>query len=199
MTTGMADQDARPVTLVTRAIPDASLDPIRQARLELKHWNQDEPIPRANLLAEVGHVDGLLCTVGERVNQELLDAAPRLKVVANYAVGYDNIDVLACTARNVVVCNTPGVLTETTADLAFALILAIARRIGEDIEVVKNGEWTMWSPGFMLGRDVHHATLGIVGMGEIGWQVARRAFGFDMRVLYTGRRPRPDLEAEARG
>ena len=186
-----------PSVLVTRGLPEGSLDPITDAGLGLRYWDRDETMPRAAVLAELQHVEGMLCTIGERVDQELLDAGPLLKVIANYAVGYDNIDVPACTARNVVVCNTPNVLTETTADLAWALILGIARRVGEGIDVVKRGEWKTWSPLFLLGRDVHHATLGIVGMGAIGWQVARRAFGFDMQVLYTSRQPRRDLEAQA--
>jgi glyoxylate reductase len=192
-----ADGGERPSVLVTRAVPPHALDPLTQAGLRLRHWDQEDPMPRAALLDEVQSVDGLLCTISERVDQELLEAAPRLRVVGNYAVGYDNIDVPACTARKVVVCNTPGVLTETTADLAMALILGIARRMGEGIDLVKRGDWKMWSPQFMIGADVHHATLGIIGLGAIGWQVARRAFGFDMQVLYAGRRPRPDLEAQA--
>jgi glyoxylate reductase len=195
----MSEEVERRSVLVTRAVPQNTLDTLTGAGLELRHWNQEDPMPRAALLSEVQHVHGLLSMISERVDREFLGAAPLLKVVANFAVGYDNIDVPACTARGVVVCNTPGVLTETTADLAWALILGIARRVGEGIELVKQGDWKMWSPQFMLGTDVHHATLGIVGLGEIGWQVARRAFGFDMRVLYTSRRQRPDLEAEARG
>lgn len=192
----MASADRRAV-LVTRAVPPHALDPLTEAGLQLRHWDTEDPMPRAKLLAELPAMDGLLCTISERINQEVLDLAPRLKVVGNYAVGYDNIDVPACTAHGVVVCNTPGVLTETTADLAMALILGIARRLGEGIDLVKRGDWKMWSPQFMLGSDVHHATLGIVGLGEIGWQVARRAFGFDMQVLYTSRRQRADLEALA--
>ena len=194
------EQEPRSIqVLVTRAVPEHTLDPLAEAGLELRQWNQEDPMPRSAFLAEVQHVHGLISMISERVDQEVLDAAPLLKVVGNFAVGYDNIDVRACTAREVVVCNTPGVLTETTADLAWALILAVARRVGEGIDLVRRGDWKMWSPQFMLGRDVHHATLGIIGLGEIGWQVARRAFGFDMQVLYTSRRARPDLEAEARG
>ena len=190
----MPDAQTRPAVLVTRALPDASFDPMRETGLELRQWSHADPMPRAALLAEVQHVEGLLCMITERVDEELLDAAPTLKVVATFGVGYDHIDVAACTARKVIVCNTPGVLTETTADLAWALILGIARRVGEGMEAIKRGEWKLWSPQFMLGHDVHHATLGIVGLGAIGWQVARRAFGFDMQVLYTSRRRRTDLE-----
>jgi glyoxylate reductase len=134
--------------------------------------------------------------ITERIDQELLDAAAELKVVATFGVGYDHIDVAACTKRGVAVCNTPGVLVETVADLTLGLILAAARRIPEAAEAVKQGRWGAWSPWFMLATDVHHQTLGIVGLGAIGQQVARRARGFDMRVLYTSRRRRPDLEQQ---
>jgi glyoxylate reductase len=132
--------------------------------------------------------------VTERIDDELLDHAPRLKIVANMAVGYDNVDVTALTRRGIVLTNTPGVLTETTADLAFALMLAIARRLGEGERMVRDGRWGTWSPFAFLGRDVHHATLGIIGLGRIGAAVARRARGFDMRILYTNRGC--NLEAE---
>jgi glyoxylate reductase len=139
----------------------------------------------------------MLASITERIDQQLLDRAPSLQVVAEYGVGYDNIDVEACTRRGVVVCNTPGVLAETTADLTFSLILSIGRRIGEAIEYVKGGQWQGWNPNALLGEDVHHRTLGIVGLGAIGWQVARRALGFDMRVLYHSAHAHPDLEARA--
>jgi glyoxylate reductase len=154
-------------------------------------------MPRDVLLAKVRGVQGILASVTERIDQEVLDAAPSLKVVAEYGVGYDNIDVPACTRRGVVVCNTPGVLAETTADLTWALLLGVSRRLGEGINHVKEGRWQAWSPTVLLGQDVHHRTLGIVGLGAIGWEVARRAVGFDMRVLYCSRRPHPELEARA--
>jgi len=152
---------------------------------------------REVLLQKVGSVQGMLTSVTERVDQELLDAAPALRVVAQYGVGYDNIDVDACTRRGVVVCNTPGVLADTTADLTWSLILSAARRIGEAIDHVKQGRWAAWSPSVLLGADVHHRTLGIVGMGAIGWQVARRALGFDMRVLYYSAHRHQEREAQA--
>jgi glyoxylate reductase len=154
-------------------------------------------MPRDDLLRAVGEVDGLLSMLTDRIDDELLDAAPQLRVVGNMAVGYDNVDVLACARHRVVACNTPGTLAETTADLAFALLLAAARRLGEGAEYVKAGRWSTWSPSLLLGVDVHHATLGIVGLGQIGWEVARRALGFDMRVLYYSRTRRTDLEAQA--
>ncbi len=186
----------RASVLVTRRIPSRSLEPLRDAGFEVRQWDSDDPIPRDVLVAEVAHAQGLLPMVTERVDDALLDAAPLLRVVGNYAVGYDNVDVPACTRRGVVACNTPGVLTETTADLTWALLMASARRVVEAADYVRHGSWTTWGPMLLLGQDVHHATLGIVGMGRIGWQVARRAFGFDMRVLYHSRRRRADLETQ---
>jgi len=181
--------------LVTRPIVEGSLQPLTDAGIRIQQWPVDEPMPRATLLSQAKDVDGMLAMITERIDPELLDAAPRLKVVANFAVGVDNVDVAACTRRGVVVCNTPGVLVETTADMAFLLLMAATRRLGEASRAVRAGEWRGWSPWFMLARDVHHATLGIVGLGAIGGQVARRARGFDMRVLYANRTRRPDLEA----
>lgn len=135
-------------------------------------------------------MDGLLCLLSDRVDDEVLAAAgPSLRVVSVMAVGYDNVDVAAATRRGVVVTNTPGALTETTADLAFALMLAAARRLSEGVAFVRAGQWKAWDPLLLLGEDVHGATLGIVGMGRIGRAVARRARGFDMRVTYFNRSP----------
>jgi len=153
----------------------------------MRVWEPDEVIPRAVLLREVREVDALLCLVTDQIDEELLTHAPKLRIVANMAVGYDNVDVPALTRRRILLTNTPGVLTETTADLAFTLILGIARRIGEAERLVREGRWRSWSPFSFLGHDVHHATLGILGLGRIGMEVAKRAKGFDMRVLYTNR------------
>ncbi|HEX2171267.1 MAG TPA: D-glycerate dehydrogenase, partial [Dehalococcoidia bacterium] len=131
----------------------------------------------------------------ERVDEELLATAPRLRIISNMAVGYDNVDLAACRRRGLPVGYTPGVLTETTADLAFALLLAAARRLVESAEYVKRGDWRYWGPLVLLGHDVHHATLGIVGLGRIGLEMARRARGFDMRILYTSRDRKPAAEA----
>jgi glyoxylate reductase len=178
---------------VTRKLPKEALTLLqRVGRVQV--WELDEVIPRPTLLQGVARVDALLCMVTERIDDELLDHAPRLKIVANMAVGYDNVNVPAMTRRGVVLTNTPGVLTETTADLAFALVLAIARRLGEGERMVRDGRWGTWSPFAFLGRDVHHATLGIIGLGRIGAAVAQRAKGFDMRILYTNRGR--NLEAE---
>jgi lactate dehydrogenase-like 2-hydroxyacid dehydrogenase len=148
------------------------------------------------LIDEAREAEGLLCLLTDNVDAALLDAAPKLRAVSTMAVGYDHIDVDAATARGIVVANTPGVLTETTADMAFALLLAAARRLPEAERAVREGRWTTWSPLFLAGTDLHGATLGIVGLGAIGSAVARRARGFDMRVLYTARAPKPDAEAE---
>ncbi|MBV9579518.1 MAG: D-glycerate dehydrogenase, partial [Chloroflexi bacterium] len=171
--------------------------PLLDAGLGVEQWQADEPMAREVLLRKVGGVQAILASITERIDQELLDAAPALRVVAEYGVGYDNIDVEACSRRRVVVCNTPGVLAETTADLTWSLILTVGRRIGEAIDHVKAGQWQGWDPNVLLGQDVHHRTLGIVGLGAIGWQVARRALGFDMRVLYYSAHRHPEREAEA--
>ena len=169
---------------MARVIPDEGLDPIREAT-ELDLWTDELPPPRDELLRRVAGVDGLLSLLTDRVDDELLDAAgAQLKVVSNYAVGFDNIDVAACTRRRIPAGNTPGVLTETTADLAFALLMAAARRIDEGSRYVRAGNWRTWGPLLLLGVDVHGATLGVVGFGRIGREMAKRAGGFGMRVLY---------------
>jgi glyoxylate reductase len=175
-----------PTIYVTRQIPEVALSRLRTCGT-LKLWEPDEVIPHDVLLREVQEVEALLCMVTERIDDELLTHAPWLKIVANMAVGYDNVDVSALTHRGVLLTNTPGVLTETTADLAFALILGVARRMGEAVRIVRDGRWQAWSPFTFLGQDVHHATLGIIGLGRIGAEVAKRANGFDMRVLYNNR------------
>jgi len=157
-------------------------------------WENDEVVPREVLLREVREADALLCMVTERVDEDLLAHASRLRVVAIMAVGYDNVDVPALTRRGILLTNTPGVLTETTADLAFALILAIARRVVEAERFVQEGKWRFWEPLLLTGHDVHHATLGIVGLGRIGTEVAKRARGFDMRILYSSRTRKREVE-----
>ena len=187
--------EARPRVFVARRIPDEGLDPIRE-RCEMDLWTDELPPPREELLRRVAGVSGLLSLLTDRVDDELLDAAgPQLRVVSNYAVGFDNVDVAACTQRRIPVGNTPGVLTETTADLAFALLMAAARRIDEGSRYVRADRWRTWGPLLLLGVDIHGATLGIVGFGRIGRELARRASGFGMRVLYHDVQPAdPDEE-----
>jgi glyoxylate reductase len=188
---------ARPNVFVSRVIPDDGLDPIREAT-EVTVWPHELPPPRADLLREIEGRDGVLTLLTDRVDDEFLDRAGRqLKVVSNFAVGFDNIDVAACTRRGIPVGNTPGVLTETTADLAWALLMAVARRLVEGDRYVRDGRWKTWGPMLLMGPDVHGATLGIVGFGRIGQAVARRARGFGMRILYHDpRRVSPAVEAE---
>lgn len=168
---------------ITRKIPEEGLSLIRE-RAELALWEGDLPPNPRELRELAAGADGLLTLLTDRVDAELLRDLPAVRVVSNYAVGYDNIDVPACTTAGVAVCTTPDVLTETTADFAFALLLARARRVSEAARSVSDGAWRTWEPMGFLGPDVYGATLGIVGMGRIGRAVAKRASGFGMRVLY---------------
>lgn len=184
----------KPRVYITRRIPEEALK-IIAGRCDYRMWDsEDERVPRDVLESEVGQVDGLYTLLTERVDPDLLNRAPGLKVVANMAVGYDNVDVEECSRRGVVVTNTPGVLTETTADLAFALMMAAARRVPEAERFLRGGKWKTWSPMLLTGVDVFGATLGLIGLGRIGQAVAKRAKGFSMPVLYSGRSRRPDLE-----
>lgn len=182
---------------VTRDLPGDGIARLRrEPGLELDLWQGDFPPLHNALLERVAGVDGLLCLITDRVDAELLErAGPQLKVVSQMAVGVDNIDLAACSARGIPVGNTPGVLTETTADLAFALLLASARRLVEAADYVRLGQWRTWSPTMMAGTEVHGATLGIVGFGAIGQAVARRAIGFGMHTRYWSRRPKPEEAA----
>jgi glyoxylate reductase len=180
---------------VTRALPGPALDRLRE-RHETTVWPGVLPPTPEELRAELAHTraDALICTVSDRIDVPALDAAPRLRAIANYAVGYDNIDVAAAAARGIAVGNTPDVLTDATADLAFALLLAAARRIPESIALVRDGGWVTWEPARNLGAAVHRATLGIVGGGRIGTAVLRRAAGFEMTVLVHSRRTETTFE-----
>lgn len=181
-----------PRVFVARVIPDDGLRLVTAA-CDAEVWPDELPPPRDVLLAKVEGCDGVLTLLTDRVDDEFLDrAGPQLRVVSNYAVGFDNVDVAACTRRGVAVGNTPGVLTETTADLAFALLMASARRVVEGADYVRAGRWRTWGPMLLLGPDVHGATLGIVGFGRIGQAMARRASGFGMSVLYNDQVRLPD-------
>src|SRR5688572_32527539 len=188
---------ARQKVFVARRIPDDGIDPIAAAT-DAVVWPHDLPPPRDQLLRAVAGCEGVVTLLTDRVDDEFLDAAgPQLKVVSNYAVGFDNVDVPACTRRGIPVGNTPGVLTETTADLAWALIMAAARRVAEGDRYVRAGRWKTWGPMLLMGPDVHGATLGVVGFGRIGQAVARRAQGFGMTILYHDlARANPAVEAE---
>jgi glyoxylate reductase len=177
-----------PRIFITRELPG---DPTQQLRevAEVEVWPEEEPPPHEVLVQRASQADALLTMLTDPIDIAVLKAGQRLRIVAQMAVGYDNIDVVAATERGILVTNTPGVLTETTADLAFALLLAAARRVVEGDGLTRSGGWKPWHPSFLLGQDVYGATLGIVGLGQIGLAVARRARGFDMRILYNdGRR-----------
>jgi glyoxylate reductase len=172
---------------------------ILNASCEVEYWTQAERISKEELFRRVKDKDGLVCLLTERVNDELLRAAPKLRIAANVAVGFDNIDLPACTKRNVVATNTPGVLDETTADFAWTLMMAVARRIGEGESLARSGMWKGWDLDQLVGADVWGKTLGVVGFGRIGRAVARRAAGFQMKVLYTDAIRAPlDVESEAK-
>ena len=185
----------KPKVFVSRPIPDQGLDLVKKA-CDAEIWEGELPPPRDVLLNKVKDVEGLLCLLTERVDAELLDNAPNLKVVANMAVGFDNIVVPECTKRGIPVGNTPGVLTDTTADMAWALLMSGARRVVEAMDYVRAGKWKTWGPMLLMGQDVYGATLGVIGLGRIGAAVAKRAMGFDMRILYYDVRRREDLEVE---
>ena len=172
--------------LVTGNLPAEVMDPLRE-KYEVEAHAEDRPMERQQLLSRIGDRDGLLCMITDAVDDELLGRAPRLKMIANMGVGYNHIDIAAATRRGIPVSNTPGVLTDATADLAFTLILAVARRVVEGDRRVREGKFKLWAPFLFLGREVSGKTLGIVGFGRIGRAVARRAAGFGMRVLYHNR------------
>jgi lactate dehydrogenase-like 2-hydroxyacid dehydrogenase len=163
---------------------------------DLWQWEGDIPIPRRLLLEQSAGADALFSMLTDAIDAELLSRAPRLRVVSNMAVGVDNVDLAACTARGIPVGHTPDVLTGTTADTAFGLLLMAARRLVEGVDYVREGSWQSWDPELLTGRDVHGSTLGIVGLGRIGRAVARRAVGFDMDVIYTARRRNEAAAAE---
>jgi glyoxylate reductase len=176
--------------------------PIQQAGLEIlrgkvdfKIWEKEGAPPRNELFENVKDAEGLLSGLPIKVDAELFAAAPKLKVVSNFAVGYDNIDVAEATKRGICVTNTPGVLTPATADLTFALILSSARRIVEASAFLRSGDWKVWHPELLVGREVAGSTIGIIGMGQIGQAVAKRAHGFDMKILYVDTVRRPEIES----
>lgn len=181
---------------ITRKLPDKIVEPLRE-KFEVAMWHSDEiPMSYEELKTEAKDANALWTMLSDRVDRELIKSLPNLKVISNLAVGYNNIDVEAAKERGIVVTNTPGVLTETTADLTFSLLLATARRVTEAERDLRAGKWKSWTPMGLTGMDVFGATLGIIGMGRIGEAVAKRAKGFDMKVLYHNRTRKVEAEEE---
>ena len=185
----------QPKVYVTRRIPESGIELLQQS-CAVEIWDSDEVMPRDTFLAAVAGRDAVLCLLTDKVDAETMDVAKNVKIFANMAVGFDNIDVPECTKRGIMASNTPGVLTDTTADFAFTLLMAAARRIREAHEYVHASKWTTWGPLLLMGQDIHHATLGLIGLGRIGAEMARRGQGFSMRVLYNDIVRREDLEQE---
>jgi glyoxylate reductase len=184
----------RPFIFVTRKCSEQELLPLYEIA-DIEMWPEEEtPCPRELLIEKAKKADALLTMLSDSIDKQLIDEAKQLKVVANLAVGYDNIDVHYAEEKGIVVCNTPDVLTDTTADLTFGLVLATARRLMEAYDYVKNNLWKSWGPLLLAGHDVHHKTIGIVGMGKIGQAVAKRAAGFEMNILYHNRSRNEEAE-----
>lgn len=175
-----------PKVLLTRQLPEVAIEKL-EAHVDLEIFPYDRAMTPEELKETVVDKEGLLCLLTDTISPELMDAAPKLKVVSNYAVGYNNIDISAATDRNIIVTNTPDVLTETTADMTFGLMLMAARRVLEAGDLLRSGNWKGWSPMQFMGTDIHGSTLGIIGMGRIGKALTKRARGFDMEVIYWNR------------
>ncbi|WP_408007996.1 2-hydroxyacid dehydrogenase [Pseudalkalibacillus sp. A8] len=184
----------KPTIFITRKIDDQIVEKIKET-CEVDMWPEEEiPVPRSVLEEKVKYIDGLFCLLTETIDKSLLEKAENLKVVSNMAVGYNNIDIQTAKEKGITVTNTPGVLTQTTADLTFALLMATARRLVEGSSYLRDGEWKTWSPMQLTGQDIHGATLGIIGMGRIGEALAKRALGFDMNVIYHNRSRKTEAE-----
>src|SRR5438105_892076 len=187
---------ARPKVFVTRIIPDAGLNVIKE-RCDAEIWTDPLPPSYAVLRQKAAGCEGVVSLLTDKIDAALMDAAPRLKVISNYAVGFNNIDVAAATARGIAVGNTPGVLTDATADMAFCLLIAAARRLTEGHQYTASGKWKTWEPLGHLGQDLAGRTLGVLGMGRIGYALAKRCRGgWDMRVLYHDVRPNEQAEKD---
>ncbi|WP_017378834.1 2-hydroxyacid dehydrogenase [Paenisporosarcina sp. TG-14] len=181
---------------ITRKLPEEVLTKL-SASFSIRMWDkEDQPVPRHTLEKEVEDIDGLLCLLTDNIDSHLISKSKKLKIISNMAVGYNNIDMEAANERNIMVTNTPGVLTETTADLTFALLMATARRLVESSNYLRDGNWKTWSLMMLTGQDIFGATLGIIGLGNIGEAVARRAQGFSMKTLYYNRSRKYDVEKE---
>lgn len=186
---------AKPKTLVTRVIPDQGMDEINEFT-NADVWPGDEPPDYDVLLQKIEGVEGLVCLLTDQIDAKLMDAGGSLKVISQMAVGFDNIDIDAATERGIPVGHTPGVLTDTTADFAFTLLMTAARRVTEGVRYVKAGKWKTWGPTLLMGQDIHHATLGIIGLGRIGQGMAKRASGFDMKVVFYDNYVDPEIAKE---
>ncbi|MEJ2770803.1 MULTISPECIES: 2-hydroxyacid dehydrogenase [unclassified Stygiolobus] len=183
--------------LITFRFFDEWVKKIVESGIEVIQWKEEKAPPKKWILDNVSNVDGILCTLNTKIDKEVISAAKNLKVISTYSVGFDHIDVKEAKSRGIRLGYTPEVLTETTADLIFGLILAVARRIVEGDKLIREGKWMIpWQPDFLLGYDVYGKTLGIIGMGRIGKAVYRRAKGFNMRVIYTSRTKKDDIDAE---
>lgn len=181
---------------ITRKIPNHLIEPFKES-FNFRMWNEETiPVPRDVLIKEAARADAILCLLTEKIDRDFLNHASHLKIIANMAVGYDNIDIAYAREKGIIITNTPDVLTETTADLTFALLMATARRIVEASDYIKENKWDDWSPFMLAGSDIHNKTIGIVGMGRIGEAVARRANGFSMNVLYHNRNRNRDIEKQ---
>ena len=186
----------KPKVYVTRELPERGLKIIKKY-FDTEVWTEYAPPPKKLIIEKAENVDALASLLSDKIDAEVFDAAPKLKIVAQMAVGFDNIDVQEATKRGIYVKNTPEVLTDTTADFAWALLMAIARRVVEADKYVRTGQWKVgWHPSMMQGRDIHGATIGIVAAGRIGFGVAKRATGFNMKILFYDVVPRPEMEKE---
>jgi len=184
---------SKPYVFITRKISQEAIDLLKKD-FKVGIWEENRPVTRERLLEESRRADALYVMLTEKIDQELIDQAPNLKVVSIMAVGYDNIDIEYATKNGIIITNTPGVLSNTTADLTFALLMATARRVVEANRYVLDGNWVSWEPMLMAGQDLYGATIGIIGMGRIGEQVAKRATGFDMNILYHNRTRKIEVE-----
>jgi glyoxylate reductase len=192
----MVNNMPKPKVYVTRELSERGLKIIKE-NFDAEVWPEYAPPPKKVIIEKAKNVDALATLLSDKIDAEVFEAAPNLKIVAQMAVGFDNIDVQEATKRSIYVTNTPEVLTETTADFAWALLMTVARRVVEADKYVRTGQWKVgWHPSMMLGRDVYGATIGIVGAGRIGYALAKRAKGFDMKILYYDVIPRPEMEKE---
>lgn len=186
----------KPKVYVTRELPERGLKIIKE-RFDAEVWPEYAPPPKKTIIEKAKDVDALATLLSDKIDAEVFDAAPKLKMVAQLAVGFDNVDLQEATKRGIYVSNTPEVLTDTTADFAWTLLMALARRVVEADKYVRMGKWEVgWHPAMLQGRDVHGATMGIVGAGRIGYAVAKRATGFSMKILFYDVIPRPEMEKD---